>query len=75
MRDVTKLQVGGAEHEVVILFEDEQEGGGTAKENKNKPREWALVPSGSLEQQRIVKMVCYLWKNLFRIDLPIESKP
>jgi len=74
MRDVKELQIGGAGTcDVTILFEDEQETGGS-KENKNKPREWELVPSHPNEQQRIVKMLSSLWKNLFRIDLPIETK-
>jgi hypothetical protein len=71
MRDVTGLQTSsGPEPEVVILFEDELE----TKENKNKPREWVLVLANPLEQQRTVKMLSFLWKNLFRIDLPIEIK-
>jgi len=73
MRDVTRLQTFGIENEVVILFEDEQETA-AAKENKNKPREWTLVPANPQEQQRIVKMFSFLWKNWFRIDLPIETR-
>jgi hypothetical protein len=71
MRDVTGVQMGTGT-EVVILFEDENEL--NAKENKNKPREWELVPAHPQEQQRIVKILSFLWKNLFRINLPIEAK-
>ena len=83
MRDVTGLQTlartDGEGEEVVILFEDEHEVGSAnnkekEKENKNKPREWVLVPANGLELQRMVKVLSFLWKNLFRIDLPIHAK-
>lgn len=74
MRDVTSLQIGSNGTELTILFEDEAEAEEREKENKNKPREWDLVTAHPQERDRIIKMLSLLWKNLFRINLPIDQK-
>jgi len=70
--DVQKIETGGA-CDLTIFFEDEQEMA-NAKENKNKPREWELVTYHPQEQKKIVKILSTLWKDLFRINLPIEAR-
>lgn len=68
MRDISNIHVHGSS-EVTIYFEDEE----GLKENKNKPREWELVTSHPAEQQRVVKILSVLWKDLYRINLPITK--